>query len=600
MSDRMKLMLRYVPVSDHAGPFCAALCLIALIGTVVTAAPPEVNTDPATPLGTTGLSANGRIQPHGAPTTWHFEYGTSVEYGMKTPPEPLPPRLAAYYHENWDGGLSGWTGGMSGKDLTVHPEGGASGGFVRFSEPSGDDPNHVDGIGTLHLSTYFYPAMHPNQEGSVAAWGGGVPDVRDARVKMHVRGNNWIPHGSELVWWTQSEKLLAERFTPNWRRANWAHTGFSLNSFLNSGQWEVVDYRLVNSTHAWTYGGHNVSQNRPNYVYWPIGSSLANVSCDFFHLLAFVDPKNRPTGSIDFDEFEVAYRNYSLVIPSNGGKLVSGPPGSDDDPATLTDGWRHGKGRMWKSAADPAVPQEFTWSFERPVTIQTVQIHQNPEWPGREVEVLVSDDGQNWNSILRRTLPKNTPNGPNFASVLESGLSAPARYARVRILSGYQSQHWGLGEVEFFGTGAEMRTDDDWYHVNLDFTDLRPGQKYHYRLVATSAVGTTTGNDQTFQVPADTKPHVVTAAASRVTGTSARLEGRLTPMGIKTEFHFEYGTSANYGQKTAVQYGGLQITPRSAYATLDGLRPSTTYHYRLVGVNASGTVSGDDMEFRTE
>jgi len=285
-------------VTRYQRSICCVLLLAVTIGHTAYSAPPEVQTDEATPLGTSGLSANGRIQPHGAPTTWHFEYGTTPEYGSKTSSESLPPRLAAFYSESWDQGLSGWRGGMSGKDLVLHQEGGASGGFVRFSEPSGDDPNPVDGIGTLHLSTYFYPSLHPNQEGSVAAWGGGAPDVRDARVKLHVRGNNWMPNGSELVWWTQSEKLLAERFTPNWRRPNRAHTGFSLNSFLNSGQWEAVDYRLVNSTHAWTYGGHNVSQNRPNYVYWPINNSLANASCDFFHLLALVDPKNRPSGSI--------------------------------------------------------------------------------------------------------------------------------------------------------------------------------------------------------------------------------------------------------------------------------------------------------------
>lgn len=558
---------------------------------------PTVETHPASALGTTGLTANGRVNPHTLPTKYHFEYGTTANYGSKTAEHALPPRLAAFYLETWDYGLDGWKGGMSGTDLVHHAEGGASRGFVRFSEPSGNDPNHVDGIGTLHLSKYFYPGTHPSDSGLPAFWGGGDPDLRDARVKIQVRGNQWVPNGSECVWWTQSDNEIAQQLTPNWRRANWAYTGFSLNDFLNSGKWEKVEYRLHNSSHTWTYGGNNLAQNRPNYVYGSINNALGHLSCDFFHLLAFVDPNKLPEGSIDFDEFEVAYRNYSLLLPSNGGKLVSGPPGSKDDLANLTDGWRNGAGHLWQSAANPTAPLEFTYSFANPVTIQTVQIHQHSEWPSQEVEVLVSDDGQNWKPLVKKVLPEKSPGGPNFAFLLERGLKAAARQVRVRILSGYKPQHWGLGEIEMFGTGAVMQTDDDWYHVNLDVGDLKPGETYHYRLVATSSAGTTRGPDQTFTLPADTRPHVVTGAASRIREASAKVEGRLNPLGKATQFYFEYGPEKSYGEKTAPQYGGVQITPRSAFATLSGLKPGTEYHYRLVGVNETGTSYGADATF---
>lgn len=558
---------------------------------------PTVETDPASPLGTTGLTANGRVNPHTLPTKYHFEYGTTAEYNLKTAEHALPPRLAAYYHESWDQGLDGWKGGMSGTDLVHHAEGGDSRGFVRFSEPSGNDPNHVDGIGTLHLSQYFYPATHPGNDGLQAFWGGGQPDLRDARVRIHVRGNHWVPNGSECVWWTQSDNDVAQQLTPNWRRANWAYTGFSLNDFLESGKWEKVEYRLDNSSHAWTYGGNNLAQNRPNYVYGSINDALGHLSCDFFHLLAFVDPNKTPEGSIDFDEFEVAYRNYSLLLPSNGGNLVSGPAGSTDDLANLTDGWRNGSGKMWHSAPDPKAPLEFTWSFTNPVTIQTVQIHQHSEWPIREVEVAVSADGQDWKPLLKKSLPEISPGGPNFAFLLERKLNATARQVRVRILSGYKPLHWGLGEIEIFGTGAVMQTDDDWYHVNLDLADLKPRETYHYRLVATSSAGTTRGPDQAFTLPADTRPHVVTGAAGRVRQASAKVEGRLNPLGKRTQFYFEFGPDKNYGAKTAPQYGGVQITPRTAFATLSGLTAGALYHYRLVAVNETGTSYGADATF---
>ena len=559
----------------------------------------EVETRAASPLGNKALTVNGRVQPHGLPTRCWFEFGVTVSYGEQTPPRALPPKLAAFYHESWDSGPAGWLGGMSGKDLVHHADGGAAGGFVRFVEPSGDDPNHIDGIGTLHLASYFYPASHPSAAGLQSWWGGGDPDLRDAKVTISVRGNQFVPNGSELVWWTQSDNDIAQQLTANWRRANWAYTGFSLTDALASGKWERVSYRLTNDSHAWTYGGNNLAQNRPNYEYDSIDHSLGHLTTDFFHLLAFVNPQQRPTGSIDLDEFTVAYRNASLIHPANGGKLLDAPRDGLDDAARLTDGWRHGPDRSWRSAKNPAAPQEFVFQFAEPVTIKTVQVHQHAEWPSRDVEIATSENGQTFTPLVTKPLPEKSPGGPNFASLLERNLNRRATSVRVRVLSGYRAEHWGLGEIELFGDGGVHATDDDWYHVNLDLRDRTPGDTIHYRLVAENSAGRVAGPNATFTIPDHTRPHVVTGEAKRLRSDAATLIGRLTPMGQKTRFHFEYGLDTTYGTKSTEQYGGLQITPRLASAALTGLKSDTTYHYRLVGVNGSGTTLGDDATFRT-
>lgn len=545
------------------------------------------------------MTINGRIQPHELPTRYWFEYGSSTEYGDATKKHDLPPKLAAFYRESWNAGPAGWQGGMSGNDLVHQAAGGSPGGFVRYSEPSGDDPNHVDGIGTLHLTSYFYPGTHPNGDGQLVNLGGGDPDFRDARVTLSVRGNDFKPNGTEFLWWTQSENDITQQFTADWRRANWAYTGFTLTDALRSGEWEGVTYRLTNDSHAWTYGGHNVAQSRPNYEYASINHSLGHLTCDFFHLLAFVNPNNRPTGSIDIDEFELAYRNYSLAYPSNGGKLIASPKGGSGDPALLTDGWRHGKDRMWASQKNPAQPQEFIYEFDNPVTINIVQIHQHAQWPSKDVEVLSSDDGTTWKPLVATEMPQDSPAGPNFSYLLERNLDAKPKYAKVRILSGHRPERWGLGEIEFFGTGAVHQTDDDWYHVNLDVKELPSGETYHFRLVAENELGKTYGDDTTFTVPADGKPHVVTGPAKRIDGSAATVTGRLTPLGTRTQFHFEYGTDTRYGSKTEPQYGGLQLTPRLVFAPVTGLRPGTVYHYRLVAENEQGTTIGNDQTFET-
>ena len=556
---------------------------------------PTVATGPASALGTSAITVNGSVNPHALATHYYFEYGSSTAYGRRTPARELPPRLAAYYHESWDESPGGWT--TWGVEQSQHRDGGHANGFLRVSEPSDlNDYNHQM-AGILHLAKFFYSG--PVYES--AYLGGGDPDFRDARVSLWVRGNDWKPNGSELIWWTQSQSNIeAGNQRGIFRRANWGYTGFTLTDHLGDGNWNRVEYRLLNDTTQWTYGGSNLgSDGRKYYSYWPIDQAQGHLNCNFFHLLAFVDPHNPPTGSIDFDEFEVAYRNESLVFPSNGGKLIDWPRDSEADPATLTDGWRHGDGRVWRSRENPSAPQEFTYSFESEVTIDTVQLHQNPEWPGKDVEVLVSADGSSYQSILKRAFPEERDAGPNFDFVLEQGLHSKARYLRVRLSSGSQSGYWGLGEIEVFGRGATMIPDDDDYYVNTDLYGLEPGETCHYRLVATNSRGSSHGKDRAFTVPATDRPRVLTGRSSRIDGSSARLQGRVNPMGVPTYFWFEYGTDEAYGSKTEVRYAGLEQTPRTVFETVTELGSGTTYYYRTAAVNGSGTGHGDPVKFST-
>ncbi|MDA0835784.1 MAG: hypothetical protein O3A29_21125 [Planctomycetota bacterium] len=559
--------------------------------------PPTVASEPSSYLGITGFSVNGRIHPHGVPTDYYVEYGPTADYGNSTDRQPLPPRLAAYYHETWNEGWNGWRSWDF--DHPHFTEGGSSGGFIRYRAIERDDHNHDDAIGTVHLAKYMYPGRFtPIPSAFLAA---GDPDFRDAKISIDVRGNDWQPNGTELMWWSQNQlnpELNPEGggLSPDYRHSNWAYTGFNLTQLLRSGEWNHAEYRLNNNTNDWTYAGNNNDAQRYD-AYASINDIQRHLNIDFFHMVCFVDVENRPTGSIDFDELEIAYRNYSLLFPSNGGSLTSAPEGSDDDPETLTDGWRHGAKKMWKSKSQPREPLEFVYSFAKPVTIEAVQIHQHPEWPSRDVEVLVSNDGTSWTKIVEGAMEENHAEGLNYNFLIKRPLDAAAKMAKVRILSGYKPEHWGLGEIELFGSGATMLTDDDWYNITLDINELQPGETYHYRVVALNADGKTVGADQTVTLPTDTKPHVITGEASRIAEGSAKLEGRLNPLGLKTQFYFEYGPDTNYGSQTKLTYGGKMITPRLAFGHAEELTPGKVYHYRLVAENDTGRSVGDDMTF---
>ena len=566
----------------------------------------ELASLPATSLGLSAFTANARVQPHGLPTTYSFEYGLTAAYGSTTAPRSLPPRLTAFYREDFDRGRGGWSGGMSFADLSHLPEGGVARGHVRYvdAEGGGDDTNHLDGIGVVHLTKYLYVGSATEEnlvETPSVAWAAGDPDLRDARMSIHVRGTGWTPNDSELVWWMQCDRDLAKQNEPDWRRANWAHTGFTLTDALASGKWERVEYRLSNDSNQWTYAGNSVHQNRPNYVYWSLDEALAHVNNDVFHMLVYVDQAAEPRGTIDYDELELAYRNHNLLAPSNGGKVANAPATAPDDARLLTDGWRNGAGRMWRSPPNPKDPVEITWELASPVTIERAQIHQHTDFPSRQVSLSASDDGKVWKTISSAELPRTAKTGPNFAFHVDRNMKVTARFVKAPIASGYLPTHWGLGEIEIFGTGATMQTDDDWYNVNQDVTGLKAATTYHFRVVAKNSRGTFVGPDQSFTVPKGNGPEVATLPARRIRRGAAQLAGRLNPLGKMTEYWFEYGDDTKYGQRTppkeSPKEAGLQVTPRGVQATIENLEAGKTIHYRLVASSAAGKSRGEDMTF---
>ena len=81
--------------------------------------------------------------------------------------------------------------------------------------------------------------------------------------------------------------------------------------------------------------------------------------------------------------------------------------------------------------------------------------------------------------------------------------------------------------------------------------------------------------------------------------TSATIHGSVNPEGLKTTYYFQYGTTKKYGNKTGKHSLKAGMKAKSVKALLTGLKPSTTYHFRVVASNASGSATGKDMKFTT-
>jgi peptidoglycan hydrolase-like protein with peptidoglycan-binding domain len=133
--------------------------------------------------------------------------------------------------------------------------------------------------------------------------------------------------------------------------------------------------------------------------------------------------------------------------------------------------------------------------------------------------------------------------------------------------------------------------------VSVSLSGLLPGQAYHYRLVAKNAVGTSFGQDATFETTAP--PQAVTGSGTATTVTSETLAGDIDPGGLDTTYWFEWGPTGSFGHRSQVENAGAGNSQISVSDIAGRLRPETTYVFRLVARNSLGISLGTTETFQT-
>ncbi len=110
------------------------------------------------------------------------------------------------------------------------------------------------------------------------------------------------------------------------------------------------------------------------------------------------------------------------------------------------------------------------------------------------------------------------------------------------------------------------------------------------------------GSGKTVQIysPDVAVPTVTTHAATSVTESTATVHGHVDPDtahggGEITSCRFEYGPTTAYGETAPCSLGPPYSSPEDVSAEVKGLRPSSTYHFRLQAANSNGIPSyGED------
>ncbi len=150
---------------------------------------------------------------------------------------------------------------------------------------------------------------------------------------------------------------------------------------------------------------------------------------------------------------------------------------------------------------------------------------------------------------------------------------------------------------------------------------LQPDTTYYYRLQASNKQGKNNGEESPIQQFTTPGPGIRSESVSELTSTTAKLNAMIVPHKAPTSYHFEYDAAA-YESDAAhgtslpvsdVAIGSGETPVEVAPEFIDGLTPSTVYHYRVVAVSevtfevGSGkfetkveTFDGPDQTFNTQ
>ena len=186
------------------------------------------------------------------------------------------------------------------------------------------------------------------------------------------------------------------------------------------------------------------------------------------------------------------------------------------------------------------------------------------------------------------------------------------------------SYHFELGESEAYSgvsTPAHQTTGGSEEKVQSAVSGLKPDTRYFFRLVAENQNGTSCGVGRWFTTEggegaglavslscqaASPRASIDAESATGVGSSEATLNAMIDPQGRDTTYQFQYGTGsckASPGSCTELPStpgalgSGEADVPESVQ--LEGLKPDTTYFYRVLATNALGESEGTEHAFTT-
>ena len=500
----------------------AALAIGAINVPGAAAAAPVAITGTVSAVGGTSATLNGTVNPGGATTEWWFEYGTSTAYGSTTTPTGVGSGVVNLSVSRALSGLAPAT--------TYH--------YRLVAKNTSATTNGADGL--------FTTASPPVVVTSAASGVGPTGATLGGTVNPSGQSTDWtIEYGTSTSYGTKTAATSAGSGTTS------KTVSIAVGS-LTPGK--TYHFRVVATSSAGTTAGADMTfvTAEPPTAVTSAASSIGTTSA---RLNGSVNPNRRTT-------------TYSFEIGTTtayGTKTSSSSAGSGSNSTNvsktvngLTPGTMYHFRVVATSDAGTVTGADRTFTTQSAPTVVT----------GAAAGVGPTS------ATLGGSL---NPNGRSTSWTFEYGTS-----------TAYGSRTSSRGA----GSGTATLA------VAAAVSNLTPGATYHFRLVASSSLGTTRGVDATFVTSGG--PTVATGPVNfaTLTLTSARVTGTVHPRGLPTSWWIEYGRTSRYGFRTAVaSLGGSADLPVGA--RLRGLTPGVRWHYRVVAQSSGGSSTGADASFST-
>ena len=155
----------------------------------------------------------------------------------------------------------------------------------------------------------------------------------------------------------------------------------------------------------------------------------------------------------------------------------------------------------------------------------------------------------------------------------------------------------GASQWQQFSPSVALGVGTDPIPFNVGISILAPKTEYEARVVVIKPFGfrQLVGVTPPFTTPA-AAPKIDSLGAVNLTAASVDLNAVINPQGAETTYHFEYGTTLDFGQSTPPVSIGSSTTPELVQQHLEGLEPNV-YYFRVVATSAEGTTSSNKQSF---
>lgn len=174
---------------------------------------------------------------------------------------------------------------------------------------------------------------------------------------------------------------------------------------------------------------------------------------------------------------------------------------------------------------------------------------------------------------------------------------------------GFFTNYWfEYGQTSNYGSKTSVQNIGSGYSAITSpayITGLNKNTKYYFRLVAENGYGQVSGSGYSFQTnpgnpaPIGSLPTIKTLSSNGISKTEATLNGEVTPNQSTTQYWFEYGKTADFGNTNSLQTISETSSKTQVSFSISNLNPATNYYYRINAQNSWGTVNGFTLSFKT-